>query len=208
MFYASTMDETNTIFTLEKENVSSYQPNDSRFKEDDIVIIANQFARIKRCTSNQIETKSPIHIDNRILKFYSRRVFNAKIKKYETQIRIPIYRMNYRVFIKPSLIDWSKWDAVNGQYATKALSESPVELPLTGVFADGYKTNNRISDKLVFEKSFARQNDNLVLANDFELQIYWKSPYTYEEINSFKEKDLKELIGRIYDIILTFDKKY
>ena len=208
MFYASTIDETNTIFTLEKENVSSYQPNDSRFKEDDIVIIANQFAKIKRCTSNQIEIKSPIHIDNRILKFYSRRVFNADMKDYETQIRIPIYRMNYRVFIQPSLIDWSKWDAVNGQYETKALSESPVELPLTGVFADGYKTNNRISDKLVFENSFARHNDDLVLANDFELQIYWKSPYTYEEINSFKKNDLKELIGRIYDIILTFDKKY
>lgn len=211
-YYVLNHDSNYTIFTLEKETSTSHPVSDNRFKEDDIVIIGNQFARVKRSTSNQIEIKEPIHIDPRVLKFYSKTVFNSLTGKYETQTRLPLYRMNYDVFIKPSLIDWETWDSTRNEFATTDLSQTPVRMDLKYIIPDGLKDNTRISDRLIFEASFGRDaNDIAMKANEFELQIYWKSPFAYNEINDFKDlsdNNFKELIGRLHDIVLSFDKNY
>ena len=211
-YYAESYNGTYTIFTLAKETSTSHSVSDMRFREDDTIIIGNQIAKVKRITGNQVEVVSPVYIDQRIMKFYSRTVFNADTKKYEIQTKIPVYRMNYKVYLKPSLIDWSNWDNDKKEFSTVDLIDTPMELTLSNVIPDGAKENRRVSDRLLFEGSFGRDvSDIAKKANEFELQVHWKSPFGFDEINDFKDlndNNFKELIGRLHDIVLTFDKNY
>lgn len=201
-----------TIFTIKGENSTSHAAGNNRFREGDTIIIGNQIATINRVTGDQIEVKNPVRIDQRIFKFYSRTVFNPDTAKYETITRIPVYRMNYTVSIKPSLIDWDTWESPTVGFKTTDLVEDPLVMPFTRVLPDGSKSNKRVSDRLVFEADFGRNEDDIAnVANYFELQIHWKSPFSYDEINDFKDQgddNFKELIGRLHDIVLTFDKNY
>lgn len=211
-YYLESHDSNYRIFTLGKETSTSHSVNDNRFKEDDIVIIGNQFAKIKRSSGNQIETKDPVYIDSRILQFYTRNKFNPETKIYEKVTKLPVYRMNYKVEIKPSLIDWNTWNSVENRFTTTDIFEAPQKMEFKNIIPDGKKSNTRISDRLVFEGDFGEDTEGVAkVANEFELQINWKSPFAYNEINDFKDlndNDFKELIGRLHDIILTFDKTY
>lgn len=211
-YFAESYNNTYTIFTLAKESTTSHPVADMRFNIDDTIIIGNQIAKVKRVTGNQVETASPVYIDKRMLKFYSKKVFNADTQEYTTETKIPVYRMNYNVYVKPSLINWNVWDNVNKEFVTTDIAPLPIKLELKNVIPDGKKENKRISDRLLFECSFGKEvNDIAKNANEFELQIHWRSPFSYNEINDFKDlndNNFKELIGRAHDIILTFDKNY
>lgn len=211
-YYAESYNNTYTIFTLAKETSTSHQVSDMRFREDDTIIIGNQIAKVKRVTGNQVEVTTPVYIDQRIMKFYSKTVFNSETQKYEVQTKIPVYRMNYNVYLKPSIIDWNNWNADKKEFTTVDLVETPMKLELKNVIPDGPKDNRRISDRLLFEATFGRDSSDIAKkANEFELQIHWKSPFGFDEINDFKDlndNNFKELIGRLHDIILTFDKNY
>lgn len=211
-YYVEAHNNDYTIFTLAKETSTSHSVSDIRLGDGDKIIIGNQIAEVKRVTGNQLEVKKPVHIDQRIFKFYSKTVFNPDTNQYETVTKMPLYRMNYKVFIKPSLIDWTNWDEVKKEFTTVDLIEEPMELELASIIPDGAKDNRRISDRLLFEAGFGRNDNDIAnLANEFELQIEWRSPFSYDEINDFKDlndNNFKELIGRIHDIILTFDKNY
>lgn len=201
-----------TIFTIKGENSTSHAAGNNRFREGDTIVIGNQTATINRVTGDQIEVKNPVRIDQRIFKFYSRTVFNPDTAKYETITRVPVYRMNYTVSIKPSLIDWDVWEGPTTGFQTTDLVEDPLNMPFSKILPDGSKTNKRVSDRLMFEADFGRNEDDIAnVANYFELQIHWKSPFSYDEINDFKDQgddNFKELIGRLHDIVLTFDKNY
>ena len=211
-YYVETHNDTFTIFNLAKETSTSHPVSDMRFREDDNIIIGNQLAKVKRVTGNQVEVVTPIYIDSRLMKFYSKTVFNADTKMYEIQTKIPVYRMNYKVYLKPSLIDWANWDNDKKEFKTTDLVPTPMELSLKNIIPDGAKENRRISDRVLFEGSFGKDSSEIAnKANEFELQIHWKSPFGYDEINDFKDlndNNFKELIGRLHDIVLTFDKNY
>lgn len=212
LYYLDSYDTSYTVFTLKNEKDTSYSVNDSRFKEGDLIVIGNQIGVVKRMTSAQVELQEPLYIDERISKFYSHKIFNPDTQQYETITRIPVYRVNYKVFVKPSLIDWNTWDNTKNQFLTKDISEDPIELKFSEVIPDGQKENIRISDRLIFEGDFGKDADDMcIFANEFEVQIQWKSPYAYDEINNIKDtadNNFKELIGRLHDIILTGDKVY
>lgn len=211
-YYIETHNNDFTIFTIKSEDSTSHAAGNNRFKEGDNIVIANQKAIVKRVTGDQLEVVNPVRIDSRIFKFYSRTVFNADLDKYETVTKVPIYRMNYDVTIKPSLIDWDEWVDSSVGFKTTDLFEKPLKMDFTKVLPDGMKENKRISDRLMFEAGFGRnENDVARLANSFELQIHWRSPFSYNEINDFRdlgENGFKELIGRLHDIVLSFDKNY
>ena len=211
-YYVESHNDTYTIFNLVKETSTSHSVADIKLKEDDIIIIGNQIAKVARMSGNQLEVKEPVYIDSRVLKFYAKTEYNGTTGDYETVTRIPVYRMNYDISVKPSLIDWEKWDDVERRFATTDLCEEPMKLELMSVLPDGHKKNRRISDRLLFEGDFGRNDSDIAnIANHFELQIHWKSPFSYDEINDFKDlndNQFKELIGRIHDLVLSFDKNY
>ena len=80
------------------------------------------------------------------------------------------------------------------------------------IIPDKLKSNERVSDRLLFEATFGEDEEgNNLVANEFELQIEWQSPFTERDINEFKDtadRNFKELIGRIHDLNLTFDRHY
>lgn len=209
--YIENIDASYCIFTLAKEEAGSYVVTDTRFREDDKIIIGNQIGTVKRVSGNTIELKEPAYIDERLSKLYRREIVNPETNEVETETRVPVYRLNYDITLKPYLIDWNTWDNVEGRFKTEELSEVPLKMELKAVIPDGNKKEFRVSDRLVFEVNFGEDINKIQrLANDFEFQINWKSDYTDNEINAFIDnKDgFKELIGRMHDIILTFNKNY
>lgn len=211
-YYIANHNSNYTILNLNKETSTSHPVNDMRFREDDTIIVGNQIAKVKRVTGNQVEVTKPIYLDQRIMKFYSKTMFNAETKKYEVVTKIPVYRMNYNMSIKPSFIDWTRWDNDRKEFVTTDLVETPMKLDIKCVVPDGAKENRRVSDRLLFEGSFGRDSSDIAKkANEFEIQIAWRSPFGFDEINDFKDlndDNFKELIGRLHDIIVTFDKNY
>lgn len=215
LFYVDSYNSNNTIFTLAKEFNSSYSENDPRFIEGQTVIIGNKIARIKRVTGNRIETMEPVYLDQRIHSFYTKTIYNNETGEYEEVIRIPVYRMNYQPKIKASFIDWETWNEETNEFNTIDKT-GLLDLDLKQVIPNGKrnyrkKIDHRVSDRLIFETKFNTDNTSSIYANEFELQIYWKSSFNSEEINAFKDtadNEFKELIGRIFDLIVTFDKNY
>lgn len=211
-YYVESHNDAFTTFTLAKETSTSHSVSDIRLKEDDTVIIGNRIGKVLRVSGATLELKEPAYIDDRILNFYSTQEYNSASGAYETVTRIPVYRMNYDVAVKASLIDFSQWDDSNKQCLTTDLTDEPQLLKLTSVIPDGNRVDRRISDRLVYEADFGKSAADIAnVANEFELQIHWKSPFSYDEINDFldlSDNNFKELIGRMHDIVLSFDKNY
>lgn len=216
-YYIDSHNQEATIFTLASETATSHTPNDTRISQGDKIIIGNQIAEVKRMSANRLETVKPVHIDPRLLKFYTTRKFNPDEEKYEDSVRIPVYRMNYTVKIKPSFIDWKEWDHNFGQFKTTDLTELPVTMELSHISPIGKKVTNEIaemrkSDRLIFESNFGKEESGIAkVANEFEVEISWRSPFSVEEINSqkdSKDNEFKELIGRIHELVLTFNRNY
>ena len=192
-----------TEFTLYKEDEYSYSNTDLRFDENDIIIIGNQFGKVKKCTSNRVTLQEPLYLDYRIEKLYT---------KNNSVVKIPVYRMNYEASITPYLIDWNDFDLTTKQFNSEKISESVLDLNLTNIIPiNNNKLGSRISDKLLFETKYGEDDEGFSkYANEFELQIKWKSKFEYNEINKAEniQNKFNELIGRIHELVLTFDKIY
>lgn len=201
-----------TIFVLEPETITSHNPSDTRFKIGEEIIIGNTIAKVKRVSTTEIEVENSAYLDERVIKYYTRTVYDQKTNGYVKKTSIPVYRMGYTPQIKAKLVDWDSYDELLGTYIAKDVTPDPINLELMAVMPDQYKSNSRISDRLLFEADFGRDEKNLnKVANEFELQINWKSPFSAREINEIKDtadRKFKELVGRIHDISLVFDKNY
>lgn len=199
-------------FVLEPNTSTSHSPSDTRFKIGDKIIIANVIATVKRVSTSEIEVENPAYIDERILKYYTTTRYEEKVNGYVKETKIPIYRLSYTPTIKAKLTDWSNFNTEEGTFSTKDITVNPIELELMSVIPDQFKSNNRISDRLLFEAAFGKDsNEKNLLANEFELQLNWQSPFSAREINEIKDtndNNFKELIGRIHDLNLALDKNY
>ena len=201
-----------TIFVLESNTPTSHSAADTRFSIGEKIIIGNNIATVKRVSTTEIEVEKPAYLDERIIRYYTKTVYDQETNSYVNKTNIPIYRMSYTPSIKAKLVDWNDYNEITGTYESIDISEEPMDLELITVMPDKYKTNERISDRLLFEVDFGQdENNQQVLANEFELQLYWASPFSEKEINAIKDtndRNFKELIGRIHDLSLTFDKNY
>lgn len=200
------------IFVLESDTPTSHTASDTRFVIGEKIIIGNTIATVKRVSTTEIEVENPAYLDERIVRFYTKTVYDAETDSYVKKTSIPVYRMGYEPTIKAKLVDWDNYDEITGRYETTDISEEPIDLEFVTVMPDKYKDNTRVSDRLLFEADFGQdENNRNVLANEFELQLYWSSPFSEKEINAIKDTDdrnFKELIGRIHDLSLSFDKNY
>lgn len=201
-----------TIFVLESDTATSHSASDTRFVIGEKIIIGNAIATIKRVSTTEIEVENPTYLDERIVRYYTKTVYDSETNSYVKKTSIPVYRMGYRPSIKAKLVDWDNYNEIMGTYETTDVSEEPLDLELMTVIPDKYKTNDRVSDRLLFELDFGQdENNKNVLANEFELQLYWASPFSKKEINAIKDtndRNFKELIGRVHDLSLAFDKNY
>lgn len=202
-WYIKSYDDSYTQFWLAKEDEKAHSATDLNFLEGDKVVIGNQIATIINCTSNKITIKEPVYIDERM---------NRLFTKYNDEVKIPVYRMNYDAVIKPYYIDWNDWIDEDKKYKTTEITENFLDMNLDAIIPAGNNIlGSRISDKLIFQTPFANDENGIPkLANKFEIQIKWKSNY---DANSLNDDDnyhdgFNELIGRIYELILTFDKNY
>lgn len=202
-YYVDSYDSTFTVFKLAKEDEYAYSATDLRFDEGDVIVIGNQISTVKKSTSNSVTLNNPVYIDYRIEKLFT---------KNNDSVKIPVYRMNYDISIKPYLVDWDNFDMVNKEFISTPVTDEVVPLKLSKVIPSGdNKLGSRKSDRLLFEGDFGADTDGIAkLANEFEFQIKWKSKFEFDEINKTEnlQNGFNELIGRIYDMILTFDKTY
>lgn len=201
-----------TIFTLEGNTNTSHSTSDCRFSLGDSIVIGNSIAKVRRVSTSEVEVTTPVSIDDRIIKNYTTIKYNSDTGLYDEVTKVPVYRISYVPQIKAKLVDWNEYDESLGVYASEDLSEEPIVMDLVTVIPDKYKSNERISDRLIYEAEFGRNEaDEVLLANEFELQVNWQSPFSQKEINEVKDNgdmDFKELIGRIHDLALSFDKNY
>jgi hypothetical protein len=117
----------------------------------------------------------------------------------------PVYRVGYKINVRASLV---KYVEVNGRTIRQETNVKYIPLDLTAVIPDGkYKADNKFSDRLVFEGLFV-DNETPIYVNTFEFQIKWTSGFPDAELNGlnpYGQKN-KELMGKISDLILSFDK--
>lgn len=202
-WYVDSYDATFTKFILAKEDANAYSATDLRFDEGDIIIIGNQSSTIKKSTSNMVELNTPVYIDSRIEKLFT---------KNNNSVKIPVYRMNYDISIRPYLVDWNNFNMATKQFVSTPVTEEVIDLKLNAIIPNGdNKLGSRISDRLLFEGEFGAESTGIAkVANEFEFQIKWKSKYEFDEMNqtSNVHDGFNELIGRIHNLILTFDKTY
>lgn len=207
-YYAKSWDDTFTEFTLGKADDYAHSVTDLNFLEGDKVIIGNQVGTILNSSGNKIKLKEPVYIDSRMDRMYPK-----KNTAEGTVTAIPVYRMNYTATIKPYYVDWEDFDNDKKQFKSKELDSNFLNMNLDAVIPTGSKkADSRVSDKLIFQADFGDDEDTKISkkANEFELQIYWKSNF---DATSLNEDDnyhdgFNELIGRIYELIVTFDKDY
>lgn len=201
-----------TIFVLESDTATSHSASDTRFTIGEKIIIGNTIATVKRVSTTEIEVANPAYLDERVIKYYTKTVYDSETNSYVKKTSVPVYRIGYRPSIKAKLVDWEDYNEITGTYESISISDEPLDLELMAVMPDQYKSNNRVSDRLLFEADFGQdENNKNVLANEFELQLYWASPFSEKEINAIKDtndRNFKELIGRIHDLSLAFDKNY
>lgn len=199
-------------FVLEPNTPTSHTPSDTRFKIGDKIIIGNVIAKVKRVSTSEIEVENPAYVDERIIKYYSTTIYDEKVNGYVKKTNIPVYRLSYSPTIKAKLTNWDSFDIEKGTFESTDITANPIELELMTVIPDQFKSNVRVSDRLIFEAAFGKDEEskNLV-ANEFELQLNWQSPFSAREINEVKDSNdnnFKELIGRIHDLSLALDKNY
>jgi len=107
-----------------------------------------------------------------------------------------VYRIGYDISLKANLF---KWNEDLGIFMTSDTKVIP--LTLTNVISDGIGRLEGVSDRLLFEGAFFDEDNNPYYINEYELQIAWHSNLDPELL-----KMNKDLIGKIHDITLSFDK--
>lgn len=200
-----------TIFILEPDTATSHSPSDTRFKIGETIIIGNMLAKVKRVSTTEIEVEKPAYLDERVIAYYTKIVYDASKDEYTEKTSVPVYRMGYSPIIKAKLVDYDTFNEITLTHDATDVTEDPIPLDLVSVIPDKYKSNTRVSDRLLFEAEFGKENETNLIANEFELQVNWKSPFSAKEIDENKDtrdRNFKELIGRIHDLTLAFDKHY
>lgn len=146
-----------------------------------------------------IKTNDTIIIGNQIRKAMTD--VNAKTIAIDKAISIeegtPVYRMGYQVFLRAVKNEWVTGS--NPRYEIK--SDICIPMELKAVMPDDHKVSDKHSERLVFECEFRDHQQLPIDANEFHLQIVWKSHLTQSDIVSNDS-----YIGRIYDLTLSFDR--
>lgn len=110
----------------------------------------------------------------------------------------PIYRVGYKVYLKAIRKEYNPhWN----EYVEK--DRVKIELPLSAIMPDRVKRSEKISDRLIFENEFVNELGEAKYFNEFELQIYWRTEYSAQFDN---DKYKEHFLGRIHDLVLSFDK--
>lgn len=110
--------------------------------------------------------------------------------------QVPVYRIGYRAFIRA----YKKvWNAVTTAFEIS--NEQLIEMPLVAIMPDRVRMQANQSDRLVFECDFRDVSDAPLDVNMFELQVVWSSHISKDYMVSNSE-----LVGRIHDLTLSFDK--
>lgn len=202
-----------TIFTLEPSSDGAHSPSDTRFKIGEKIVIGNRIGIIKRISTNEIEVEKAVELDERTISIYTTKKYDKKTNSVIKETTIPVYRINgFTPTLKAKLVDYSNFNELTNAFNAVDVTTKPLELELKNIIPTMNNDDVRISDRLIYEVDFGKSVDNKnLVGNEFELQIDWISPFSEKEINEVrdvKDSNFKELIGRIHDLTLTFDKHY
>lgn len=159
-----------------KVKTSGINPDNLGIKSNDTIIIGNQIR------------KALIDVNAKTI---------AIDKAISVEEGTPVYRMGYQVFLRAIKNEWVT--GASPRYEIKSDICLPMELK--AIMPDDNKISDNHSERLVFECEF-RDNQQLPIdANEFYLQIVWKSHLTQSDIVSNDA-----YTGRIYDMTLSFDR--
>lgn len=113
---------------------------------------------------------------------------------------LPVYRIGYKVYLKASR---KEYDPITNKFIV--VDKEKIELPLKAIMPDRIKKSSKISDRLIFENEFVTSDDERLAKyfNDYELQIYWRTGHGPAFDN---ERYREDLVGKIHDLTLSFDK--
>ena len=150
-------------------------PNNLGISRNDILVIGTDIRKaVSDCDSNNVTIDKAISIDT-----------NAEI-----------YRVGYTPYLRAVKTVWD-------EETTSMITISDVFIPmqLKAVIKDSFKQSENRSDRLIFECELMDQDNHIVDANEFVLQIVWKANLTNDDLRTYPK-----YIGRIYDMSLSFDK--
>lgn len=102
----------------------------------------------------------------------------------------PIYPVHYKILV------WAKrkeFDSDSNEYVIT--QEESFEVPLSYIIPDRPEKDDKISDRLIFEKEIPGGS-----YNEFEMQIHWKTPASRSAM-----EEHPELVGRIHELTVSFD---
>lgn len=159
-----------------KVKTSGINPDNLGIKANDTIIIGNQIRKVL----SDVNAKT-IAID----------------KAISIEEGTPVYRMGYQVFLRAIKNEWVT--GASPRYEIKSDICLPMELK--AVMPDDNKISDKHSERLVFECEFRDEQQLPIDANEFYLQIVWKSHLTQSDIVSNDA-----YTGRIYDLTLSFDR--
>lgn len=106
-----------------------------------------------------------------------------------------VYPIGYNVSLKANLKTWNS-ETCSYEYSEK----KRFNMNLIAVMPDKHKTDNNISDRLIYEIDLDENVDaaeDKTEYNNFEIQIYWES-----NANEVSNK----LTGKIYNLVISLDR--
>jgi hypothetical protein len=160
------------------------------------IIVGTDIRKVTGTNGSRITIDKGLYLDKRLVPDPE----NPFDVNKDKEISVPVYRMGYEIYIKPSKVEW---DPI--ELEIKTTNYAPIKLALKAIMPDGNKIDTNYSDRLLFEADLERIDDLPVYANSFEMQIKWNSNFDMSLINNPSYR-FKELAGRIYDLTLSFDK--
>lgn len=159
-----------------KVKTTGINPDNLGIKANDTIVIGNQIR------------KSMIDVNGKTL---------GVDKALLVEEGMPVYRVGYEVYLRAIKNEWVAGS--NPRYEIKSDICLPMELK--AVMPDTHKVNDKHSERLVFECEFRDEQQLPIDANEYYLQIVWKSHLTQSEIVSNDA-----YTGRIFDLTLSFDR--
>lgn len=153
----------------------------SGINNNEKIAIGNNIRTIQAAGSDSITLKTGVYVEN----------------------GDPVYRIGYQAFLKSYL---KTWNEETNEFEIS--NEQINEIPIIAILPDSDKNKTAVSDRLIFEK-LIEDNEQLKYANEFELQIKWGTNINQiggVDISQQGNSDLQDLVGKIYDLNLVFDK--
>lgn len=159
-----------------KVKTTGINPDNLGIKSNDTIIIGNQIR------------KALIDVNAKTI---------AIDKAISVEEGTPVYKMGYQVFLRAVKNEWIT--GANPRY--EITSDICLPMELKAIMPDDNKVSDAHSERLVFECEFRDAQQLPIDANEFYLQIVWKSHLTQSDIISNDA-----YTGRIYDMTLSFDR--